>query len=370
MSDRERVAGAPLVAQPTAERLSERELLDYKDHKRSLLRWAYSLGKNPDKAEGYSKSVIDQMTYQIDAFYRWYWDEMGHYTTRVTTDDADDYMQEIAYGDTTNAHKSTVQKCLKRLYKYRDRELGEDAEWDPEHAFSETQNKPQDFLTIDERRAIREAALELGSVPTYDYLSPEERDHWKIHLAQRFEKPKSEVGPDDFDRANGWKVPSMVWTSLDAGLRPIEVGRAKTHWVDVDNKMLRIPKEESSKNVENWSVALSDRTAKALERWLRERPNHGRYDGTDALWLTQMENPYGSQSLRRLLRRLCEIAEIPTENRQMSWYTIRHSVGTYFAREEDLAAAQAQLRHKSIETTAKYDQVPVEDRREALDRMG
>jgi site-specific recombinase XerD len=83
-----------------------------------------------------------------------------------------------------------------------------------------------------------------------------------------------------------------------------------------------------------------------------------------------MENPYGSQSLRRLLRRLCEIAEIPTENRQMSWYTIRHSVGTYFAREEDLAAAQAQLRHKSIETTAKYDQVPVEDRREALDRMG
>jgi integrase len=54
----------------------------------------------------------------------------------------------------------------------------------------------------------------------------------------------------------------------------------------------------------------------------------------------------------------------------MSWYTIRHSVGTYMTREEDLAAAQAQLRHTSEQATMKYDQTPVEDRRDALDRMG
>lgn len=54
----------------------------------------------------------------------------------------------------------------------------------------------------------------------------------------------------------------------------------------------------------------------------------------------------------------------------MSWYAIRHSVGTYMTREEDLAAAQAQLRHKSPETTMRYDQTPVEDRRDALDKMG
>lgn len=50
--------------------------------------------------------------------------------------------------------------------------------------------------------------------------------------------------------------------------------------------------------------------------------------------------------------------------------SIRHSVGTYMAREEGLKAAKSQLRHRSIETTAKYDQAPVEDRRDALDRMG
>jgi integrase len=54
----------------------------------------------------------------------------------------------------------------------------------------------------------------------------------------------------------------------------------------------------------------------------------------------------------------------------MSWYSIRHSVGTYMTREEDLAAAQAQLRHKSETTTMKYDQTPPEDRKDALDRMG
>ena len=51
-------------------------------------------------------------------------------------------------------------------------------------------------------------------------------------------------------------------------------------------------------------------------------------------------------------------------------YSIRHSVGTYMIRERDLAAAKAQLRHKNPQTIMKYDQVPVEDRRDALDRMG
>ena len=77
-----------------------------------------------------------------------------------------------------------------------------------------------------------------------------------------------------------------------------------------------------------------------------------------------------SQSLRYLLRRLCEIADIPTENRKMSWYAIRHSLGTYMTAERDLKAAQSQLRHKSPQTTMRYDQALIEDRKEALERIG
>jgi integrase len=54
----------------------------------------------------------------------------------------------------------------------------------------------------------------------------------------------------------------------------------------------------------------------------------------------------------------------------MSWYTIHHSVGTYMARAEDLAAAASQLRHKNPEMTVKYEQAPLNDRRNALDQMG
>jgi hypothetical protein len=39
-------------------------------------------------------------------------------------------------------------------------------------------------------------------------------------------------------------------------------------------------------------------------------------------------------------------------------------------REERLATAQAQLRYNSEQTTMRYDQAPVEDRQDALDRMG
>jgi len=367
---REHVAGAPIISMETQQELSEKQLLDFRSHKRDILRWLATFGKNPDKGEGYSDTTIEQLTYQLGSFYRWVWEQGGQYTTKVTPDHADAYMKEIAYGDTTNGHKSTVMKCLKRLFKYRRHELGENTEWDPDFSFSEPHSKPQDYLTADERQAIREAALEYGSVPAYNSLSPEERDEWKAHLAQRFDKPKSEVGPTDFERANGWKFASLTWASLDTGFRPIEVKRARVPWVDVDNKTIRIPREDSSKNDENWTVAISDRTAEALKRWLHERENYERYSDTDALWLTREGNPYGRQALRRLLHRLCEIADISVENRQMSWYTIRHSVGTYMAREEDLAAAASQLRHKNPETTMKYDQAPVDDRRNALDRMG
>lgn len=52
--------------------------------------------------------------------------------------------------------------------------------------------------------------------------------------------------------------------SLDAGLRPVKVERAKTYWVDVPNRVLRIPKDESSKNTENWIVSIQERTAEML----------------------------------------------------------------------------------------------------------
>lgn len=145
--------------------------------------------------------------------------------------------------------------------------------------------------------------------------------------------------------------------------------RAKTSWVDLDNGVLRIPKEDSAKNEGDWVVALTDRTVDSLDHWLQERGQYEKYNGTEILWLTREENPYQSQSLRRLLLKLCEMASIPVEHRKMSWYALRHSTGTAMTHHRGLAATKAQLRHKSEQTTMKYDNVPIEHRREALERM-
>jgi len=51
------------------------------------------------------------------------------------------------------------------------------------------------------------------------------------------DKPFSKVCREDWEKIDGWKIPSLVWTSLDTGLRPVEVGRAQTSWVDTSNEV-------------------------------------------------------------------------------------------------------------------------------------
>jgi integrase len=369
--DNEEIEGIKIIPEPSRAVLSERQQIDYADHRETLIEWLLVFGKNPTKAEGYAKATSKNTVERLDAFYRWVWTEFDGYTTDISHRHADAYMKEIARRDEGNYSRNNTQSALKRLFKWQKHERGGEL-WEPEVVFSEPSGtgEPRDYLTRDERSQIREAALEYGSIPSYNNLTSDERNKWKAYLAQRFSKNKKDITPDDWDRANSWKFPSLVWASLDAGLRPIEVERARISWVDVQNALLRIPRGESSKNDGNWTVSLQDRTAKALDRWLTEREKYELYEGTDRLWLTRFGNPYQTKALRHVLTRLFEIAEIPAQNRKVSWYMIRHSVGTYMAREEGLAAARAQLRHKSVRTTARYDNAPPEDRRDALDRMG
>jgi len=365
----ERCEGAILVPEPTREVLNERQQLDYCEHRRRLIRWMAHRGKDEDRIVGYAQTTVRRRATNLDAFYRWVWDEYGGYTTHITHDHGHEYIDELVYADHSGTHKSNLLKTLRMYYRWRTHEFGDES-WETDVTFSSQQHdNPRDYLTQSERRAVREAALDYGSVPHYCALDADEREQWKIHLARRFKKPTNEIGREDFERANGHKIPSLVCVSLDAGLRPIEVERARTSWVDTGNDVLRIPAKDSAKNRDNWIVGLQSRTSAILERWINERSLYDKYENTDRLWLTRENNPYQSTALKYVLERLCDSAGIDTEDRQLTWYAIRHSVGTYMTREEDLAAAKAQLRHRSAQTTMKYDQAPVEDRRNALRRM-
>jgi site-specific recombinase XerD len=361
----------PLVPEPSRARLDQRQQMSYREHRRELIDWLLVFGKNPQKAEGYAQRTVLNTAQRLDLFYRWIWQERENYTTDIDHEDANAYVRHLARKDESDYSRNNTQSAIKRLFKWQAHERGGE-EWEPKIVFTEPNASadPRDFLLKEERQQIREAALEYGSIPGYNGLNAAERESWKAYLSQRLSKPKREVSLDDWSKANSWKFPSLVWTSLDAGLRPVEVERATVSWVDTENAVLRIPKEESSKNVGNWTVSLRRQTANALASWLNEREQYEAYDGRDELWLTREENPYGTSALRYVLKRLFGIAGIEQENRKISWYMIRHSVGTYMTRQEGLAAAQAQLRHNSETTTMRYDQVPVEERRDALDKMG
>lgn len=328
-------------------------------------------GKDPARKQGYAIATVNMRAYRLDRFYRMVWTAEQHYTEDITVDHADAWMEWLADQDLSTSYKASCQKAAATLFNWKSWKTDGKITWEPVIRFTTSSAyNPKDILTRSERRQIREAVLGYGSVPNYTSVTPAERDKWKAYLAQRFGKPKHEITPDDWEKANSWKIPSLLWTALDAGLRPKEVGTAKVSWLDTENTALRIPKEDSVKNTDNWHVSLLPKTVFFLERWLKERERREKYDNSDLLWLTRHGNPYGSKSLNRIFRDICEEAGIDIPNRDLTWYSIRHSVGTYMTREEDLKAAAAQLRHKSLRSTVRYDQAPVEDRRDALERMG
>jgi site-specific recombinase XerD len=361
----EKIQGLPLITEPVEKRLNERQLLDYAAERRDMLTWLLQQGKDPRHGEGYSPTTLKDR--RIDQFYRWVWNHEDGYTSDIKTRHANRYDNEFKLHDTSNEDKNQRIKALKRLFNWL-HHCRNCEQWNTDVTFKTEDNNPKDFLRMKERKKIRQASLEYESIPGYNNLSPERRDRWKAHIAQKLGKPKEHVTESDWDRINGWKIPSLVYVSLDCGLRPIEVQRSTVDWVDLDNGELQIPKEYSAKNRENWNPVLTEKTQQFLRRWLNQRRTIKRYDDSDAIWLTRKGNPYRSHSLKHLLMNLAEEAGLDTENRSFYWYMIRHSTGTYMTHGVSGKAAEAQLR--SSIASDKYDQAPPELRREGLEEIG
>lgn len=364
--------GVRIITDKARAQLNKRQMVDYTAHRKALVKWMIHKGKEPDEGEGYAHETVKRRANNLDMIYRWVWGEFDGYTADITHDHADAFNDHLAFWDDISvSYKSNLQKALKMLFTWREEKFGDEM-WEPEITFnaSVSATAPRDYFTKAERRKLRESALRAGSIPHYNSVTPKERSELKQYLAMRFKKPIDDIGPKDFKRANGFKIPSLVWASLDAGLRPLEVARAKPSWIDTENAVLRIPARDSTKNDQNWTVAIQRKTAEMLAEWKAERQQYEKYEGSDNLWLTRENNPYRSSALKHVLNKLVEDASINPKDRSLSWYAIRHSVGTYMSREDGLAAAQTQLRHISEKTTMKYDQAPVEDRQDALSRMG
>lgn len=361
-----------VVTRPTRdalEDLSPKAPRDYREFKHDYLTWLSAMGKNPHRRRGYADTTLEQISLKTDQIFRWYWDAEGYYALDFGPDDATALMKEYALYDYSDANLLTFVKTIKRYFKYLRFEKGRDHEWECEVKLSEKQRTERDYLRRDEFAPLYHAALDHGSVPHPNQVTPEERDRIKAHLAQRFEKPKANISPEDFQRANSYKIASLVGVTLDTGLRPIEVTRAVVPWVNLHDNTLDIPSDEATKSENDWKCRLSDRSMRALQQWLGEREQYEKYDGTDALWLNRRGNPYKSRTLNYLLRQLLDEAPVEPAGRDLTWYSIRHGVATVWANEQGIQHAREQLRHEKVETTMRYVHSSSEERGEMANSL-
>ena len=153
------------------------------------------IGKNPEKAEGYSDYTVYESAYRTARFDRWAWSKIGRYSIPPEPALATEYIEEgVIYRDVSNATKGKTEGAIGRYYRYLEANYP-GCEWDHDQRFnSSDEDAPRDYLTRRERRRVREAALATES----------------------------------------WHETTIVLTSLDAALRPVEVSRARPEWVDTE----------------------------------------------------------------------------------------------------------------------------------------
>lgn len=364
----------PLVSQRNRDELEQFGPLmeqDYEDFKENLITWLSAVGKTPKKGEGLADTTLHNTHYKLEVVFRWLWRTKEEYTTELTPDDADAFMgMMVNFSDKQESSLTHYSKALKRYFRYLNHTRGTQHDWTCKEELSQTPGKERTYLKRRYFEPLYQAALDYGSVKSYtnNAMTPDERDRIKIYLAQRLGIPKADVGPEEFREATSWKIPSLMAMTLDCGLRPIEVGRVKAEWVNLDDHELQVPKEGSTKNEEYWNCSLKHRTVKALRRWMEERATYNEYRDSDLLWLTKKQTPYGTGSCNRLLRRLMDRSEATFPD-DITWYSIRHGVATMWANHVGVHHAKEQLRHKSVHTTMKYLHSDSETRRKAIEQL-
>jgi integrase len=345
----------------------QRLLSPYNERQRAIFRqkleqfeeYLQTEAKNPRKEIGYAETSVPPRIDRVLTIVEWVWSNSG-FTTELTTDQADTAMEALEVDQITRKDGDPLSGGSKR--KIADALVNWFAfhgiDWESPISFKERNGSSDnsDPFTRFEARKLWETALEYKSIPSYNNLSPEDRDRWRKHLAQELGKPAEEVLPEDWDRVNrDWKIPSIVRTSRGSAWRPAAIGRMEVDWYYPELEKIIVPAEHAVKNNKEWEQVLSDEEIMAIDKWLEQRSNREKYDNESKMWLTRESTPYCSDSLNKLLSNLLEAAGINTRGRKLTWYSWRHYVGTYTYDEyKDLKVVAERLRQQSESAASVY----------------
>lgn len=341
----------------------------------SFYEWMRERGISHIKEKGLKDSTASNYISRLDQLHRYAISllDMDNEVT-IGPDQADELLLLLAKDTITKQNgepydsKRKLSDALKKYFEWRYHTDDLEFEWQPRIKFSDGSHTSAAEFTYEEIGRILEVAQSYGKLPSYYETSAEERDRISGLVAQRLSKPKETVSREDWRKADqSAKIWSLVSVGYDAGLTPIEVSRAKVSWYKPEQQVLEIPTEAASKEREKEIMSLSDESDEAMSYWIRERRHLEKYDGSNRLWLNREGNPYQSGSLCRLVRKLCDEAEVPYEDRPVRWYSLRHSVGRHMKSDGSLSQTNDQLRHDTYETTeTTYGNSAAEERRETL----
>lgn len=354
-----------LVSQKTKDALGNDLWIPIAVERQFFYEWMQERGKAPTTGKGLSDSASANYVRRLDQIQRALWQEFGHNQVVITPNHATTFIDllesnefrtqdgEPYGGNSKRKFVNTIQKYA--AWKARESDADEWAEWEPRKTFGQSSYDSSDIFDLEEFGRLSEAAKRLNELPDYHETTPEERDEINARLAQRFHKPKSCVGPEDWDHEeNSAKIPSLVMTAQDLGLPPIEIHRATVNWPDMERGVLDIPEAQASKQRESNELSLSPPTQEHLAKWLDEREQYEKYADTDALWLNERGNRYTSDTLNDLLEKLCDEAGIDQNGRKITWYSIRRTSGTYLKEYDSLEMAGDLLRHGGLDTTREH----------------
>lgn len=342
--------------------------------------WLRKCGRNPTRNKPLAPNGAANYHSRIDQLYRFTleFDDLraGYRLTNAHADELirrldNDEIRKRSGDKYDSASKRKFSDALQKYFTYLD-DIDMIAEpWEPNVVFVDGDHTSAASLTFVECYQIRNAALEYGSLPSYYETNDDERDRINALVAQRLGKPKAAVTQQDWMAADtSAKVGSLIAVALETALIPIEIKHATVDWYNPKQQMFVVPEEHAAKSRPENELPLTDATAEALSKWLRERRHLETYDDTNRIWLNQHGNPYTSGSLCYLLRQLCETAGIDHENRKIAWYSIRHTLAEIIKEVGDLEEASDQLRHNELETTKDiYAQTNPESRRHTLEKI-
>ncbi len=200
----------------------------------------------------------------------------------------------------------------------------------------------------------------LATNPCRRIRSPRKEKQPPIYLSPTECRALLDATDDNHYTCLAFRDRAILCVLMFAGLRRNELVNLKVHDVDVAAGTLRVT---VAKGKRGRIVPLAPEALAAVSDWLELRPDgpHG------YLFTTRAGQPMTTKDLHRMFHRTLERSGITREG--ITLHKLRHTCATLLLQQGvDIATLQRLLGHVSIESTATYLHVEMDDLREAVGR--